>query len=282
MCAVQDTIGSVPRRCRNQTSRTHSNDKTTAANEDTEEEDFDRELDYDDDDDDDDEEVDDDDKPDNPTDSTVIMGARPSARYAASLQQDLLVAQTWNEVVLRMNSSSKTHKPTKLLGRTSLQSVWRHLEFLPATATTATIATKDAKHDHSDDEETTMFYRFVQSFEELLFADLTTNADARLVWSADGHGRAELARRAADRQQRAAAVLAASEAEAATATATADPVQQSEQDNDERDNPRNDDDDDEEEKEDKEVATNGTRPRVTSAACHKLLEEFEQDHEEPL
>jgi len=201
----------------------------------------------------------------------IRMGALPSARYAASLQQDVLVAQTWNEIVMRMSSSSKTtHKPTKLLGRTSLQSVWRHLElFLPATVAAEKKSAKD--DDNRDDDEWTIFYHFVQAFEQLLFADLMTNADARLVWSADGHGRAELARRAADRQQRAARHGPASEAEAAQ-------VQQAEQDDvvDRNDDPYDEENDDEDE------GMDGNQPPVTSAACQQLLEEFEQDHEEPL
>lgn len=100
-----------------------------------------------------------------------------------------LVAQLWNEIV------ASNLKPTKTLGRKSLQLVYKEMDF-------------QLIYDHEGSEEWSHISKsFLSAFEGLLYGD---NADSRLMWDADG-GQAELSRRATDRQQR--AVLAVKEAD---------------------------------------------------------------------
>ena len=88
------------------------------------------------------------------------------------------------------------YKATKLLGRASLQSVWSYMEFLPATERQRRL------------KQTRMISMTVTTMNQPCVP--------ALVWSADGHGRAELALRTADRS---AAAIAATEITAAAAAA---------------------------------------------------------------
>jgi len=115
-------------------------------------------------------------------------------------QQQEAVAQVWNELV------ASRQKPTKVLGRTSLQTAWDDLEW------------NKVLEEQPDDEWNKKLHSYLLQFHSLLLRnnDTSTNPDAHLLWDVD-RGAAELARRAADRQQRATdAVKQQQQEEAAT------------------------------------------------------------------
>jgi hypothetical protein len=106
----------------------------------------------------------------------------------------------WNEVV------ASKQKPTKTLGRTALADVWDDLH---VRETMYQQLSSLYPAEQFDEEWKVKIETFVDTFERLLFSmeqqhdDLP---DARLIWDADG-GEAELARRAAERLDRASTIV---------------------------------------------------------------------------
>jgi hypothetical protein len=114
-----------------------------------------------------------------------------------------VTAQVWNELV------GMKQKPTKSLGRTALMAAWDDLELGKQLA------------DDGNDAWNLKVQAYLDSFYKLLMdvnrEAVTSTSDAHLIWDAD-KGQAELARRAADRQNRAAQAMKY-EQEAAAAAA---------------------------------------------------------------
>jgi hypothetical protein len=103
-----------------------------------------------------------------------------------------VTAQVWNELV------AMKQKPTKSLGRTALIAAWDDLELGKQLA------------DDGNDAWNQKVQAYLDSFYKLLMdvnrEAVTSASDAHLIWDAD-KGQAELARRAADRQNRAAQAM---------------------------------------------------------------------------
>jgi|UPI000581B4F1 hypothetical protein len=93
------------------------------------------------------------------------------------------LARVWNEI------QTRREKPTKWLGRTSLQMAWKDLDLKQAYV----------KSFQTEEEHEFVQY-FLGEFERLLYVE--SSSDAKLVWNADG-GVGELTRRAQERQERA-------------------------------------------------------------------------------
>ena len=122
--------------------------------------------------------------------------------------------QVWNELV------ACQQKPTKLLGRTALRLIWDDLDLEQAllalhhtnNTTTTNITTLDDNDDETQDDDQEEWRNrvtsYVRHFHELLTHDDNDNninhtrSDSALLWHAD-RGASELARRAAERQERA-------------------------------------------------------------------------------
>lgn len=114
----------------------------------------------------------------------IVPTRRPESK--ASMEDDIL-AQVWNEAIANKS------KPTKVLGRSALKSVWKDLEL--ATA----FSEQGAGKADDDDSWKEAVQSYLAHFERLLYAH---HGDVDLIWGAD-RGQAELNRRAAERQQRA-------------------------------------------------------------------------------
>lgn len=115
------------------------------------------------------------------------------------IQKSEIAAQVWNELV------ASQQKPTKSLGRTSLQLIWQDLELEQALLDSKPSAASSQQDDSTNTIDfSDRVHRYVQRFETLLFEQKMDGGDAPLLWHAD-RGASELARRAAERQERAAA-----------------------------------------------------------------------------
>jgi hypothetical protein len=99
-----------------------------------------------------------------------------------------VTAQVWNELI------ASGQKPTKSLGKMALTVIWDDLDVKKSLL--------QRESDYADWNE--KVGRYVDQFKNLLYAENTS--DAHLIWDADG-GKAELARRATARKDRAAKAL---------------------------------------------------------------------------
>ena len=114
-----------------------------------------------------------------------------------------LVPVVWNELV------ASQQKPTKWLGRTALVAAWEDLDLRQGLVQQQLRPISYNESDWNDkvDEYIQRFFNLmmVATTAAVVASDesLSSSTDARLIWYAD-RGRAELARRAADRQRRAA------------------------------------------------------------------------------
>ena len=101
-----------------------------------------------------------------------------------------LVAQIWNGLI------ASEQKPSRFLGRRSLQHAWDDVQ--------ASLSIKTQSSTITTPDQDGKFEQFCLEFQDLLFAPtrLDCECDASLLWDADG-GKAELQRRRTRREQRA-------------------------------------------------------------------------------